>query len=227
MLDHLPRMQARERILESAEALYLEHGINATSLRHITQAANVNLAAVNYYFGGKDGLTKAVFLHRYLPYARSCNRALDALPSTPELTDIINALLRPLEELCALPEQRGLRIINLLVRISNESPQLTRQLMRGDPTIQIPNRLVDLLQSALPHIGRQTLMRRIFIITKSLLYIFNSKDTLNFYNENDVLILDMPHTIAELRILIYAGLSAPVVFPPPPKFKNKFKINWL
>ena len=44
------------RILDTAEALFMEHGFEATSLRQITAAAGVNLAAVNYHFGSKEEL---------------------------------------------------------------------------------------------------------------------------------------------------------------------------
>ena len=38
-------------ILKATERLVAAHGFEATSLRAITAAANVNLAAVNYHFG--------------------------------------------------------------------------------------------------------------------------------------------------------------------------------
>ena len=41
----------KDRILDAAESLFMEHGFEATSLRSITAAAAVNLAAVNYHFG--------------------------------------------------------------------------------------------------------------------------------------------------------------------------------
>ena len=53
------------RILDAAERLFVEHGFEATSLRTITQQAEVNLAAVNYHFGSKKELIQAV-LDRYL-----------------------------------------------------------------------------------------------------------------------------------------------------------------
>jgi AcrR family transcriptional regulator len=44
----------KERILDAAEALFMEHGFEATSLRQITALAEVNLAAVSYHFGSKE-----------------------------------------------------------------------------------------------------------------------------------------------------------------------------
>jgi len=41
------RQDTATRILDVAERLFVEHGFEATSLRMITQQAEVNLAAVN------------------------------------------------------------------------------------------------------------------------------------------------------------------------------------
>src|SRR5438445_6310229 len=55
------------KILDAAESLFMEHGFEATSLRQITAAASVNLAAVNYHFGGKEELFQAVLTRRLDP----------------------------------------------------------------------------------------------------------------------------------------------------------------
>src|ERR1700752_5110069 len=55
------------RILDAAEALFIEHGFEATSLRAITASARVNLAAVNYHFGSKEELFQAVLTRRLDP----------------------------------------------------------------------------------------------------------------------------------------------------------------
>ena len=49
----------KDRILDAAEALFMEHGFEATSLRQITTHAEVNLAAVSYHFGSKERLYRA------------------------------------------------------------------------------------------------------------------------------------------------------------------------
>lgn len=54
----------REIILNTAERLFAHQGHDNTSMRQITRTANVNLSAVNYHFGSKDGLIRAVFRRR-------------------------------------------------------------------------------------------------------------------------------------------------------------------
>lgn len=56
--------ETRVRILEAAAAIFAEHGFAATTIRQICGQAQVNLAAVNYHFGGKEGLYRDTI--RYL-----------------------------------------------------------------------------------------------------------------------------------------------------------------
>ena len=55
----------RNRILDVAEALFCERGFEGVSVRELTAAAGCNLAAVNYYFGGKDKLYAEMFRRQF------------------------------------------------------------------------------------------------------------------------------------------------------------------
>jgi AcrR family transcriptional regulator len=57
----------KDRILDSAELLFAQQGIASTSLRAITDHADVNLASVNYHFQSKDALVQAVLNRRLNP----------------------------------------------------------------------------------------------------------------------------------------------------------------
>jgi len=54
----------RERLLDAAEELFAAKGFVGASIRDITTAAECNLAAVNYHFGGKSDLYREVFRRR-------------------------------------------------------------------------------------------------------------------------------------------------------------------
>jgi AcrR family transcriptional regulator len=56
--------RTRERLLDTAERLFAERGFAATSVREITEAAEANLGAVNYYFRSKENLYTEVFVRR-------------------------------------------------------------------------------------------------------------------------------------------------------------------
>lgn len=91
----------KERILDTAERLFADHGFPATSLRDITQEAGVNLAAVNYHFGGKEGLLIEVLERKIAPVNRSRLAQLEELEtaagSDPVPTEhLVRAFVTPL-----------------------------------------------------------------------------------------------------------------------------------
>src|SRR6187402_2480935 len=74
----------RETLLNAAEQLFSEQGIEGTSVRDITRAAGANLGAINYHFGSKDRLALEVFARCLKPL--NCERMarLDALEAGPQ-----------------------------------------------------------------------------------------------------------------------------------------------
>lgn len=90
----------KERILEAAEQLFIQRGFSATSLRAITSAAGVNLAAVNYHFHSKEGLLEAVVHWRIAPVNQEQLKRLEQLEAragveTPSVEEILEAYLAP------------------------------------------------------------------------------------------------------------------------------------
>ena len=53
--------ETRRRIIETALKLFAEHGFRGVSVRDLSAAAQVNVAAVNYHFGSKQGLYRTIF----------------------------------------------------------------------------------------------------------------------------------------------------------------------
>jgi AcrR family transcriptional regulator len=87
----------KERILTAAEALFAQRGFEGASLRQLTAAAGVNLAAVNYHFGSKDHLVEQVFKRRLDQLNARRLAALKQISGQPETTleDVLAAFIRP------------------------------------------------------------------------------------------------------------------------------------
>ncbi len=68
--------ETTRRLLAAASEEFAQHGFASARIRQIVVAANANLAAVNYYFGGKEGLYRATlrFLARQVPAKAPRNR---------------------------------------------------------------------------------------------------------------------------------------------------------
>jgi len=85
---------ARERILASAETIFLQDGFDDTSIRTLTEAAGVNVALVNYYFGSKRNLYLEVLRRKFSTAATQKCQALaaqlDGLKE-PDLGQVISA----------------------------------------------------------------------------------------------------------------------------------------
>jgi len=58
------KIDKKDHILIVAERVFSELGYDGASTRLIAKEAAVNMAMLNYYFGSKDGLFKAVFERR-------------------------------------------------------------------------------------------------------------------------------------------------------------------
>lgn len=50
-----------QKIFDAATELFLEKGVDRTSVREIASKANINLALMNYYFRSKENLFDAIF----------------------------------------------------------------------------------------------------------------------------------------------------------------------
>jgi AcrR family transcriptional regulator len=109
----------QHRLLDAAEELFCEHGFEGTSIRELAAAAGCNVAAVNYYFGGKDELYLEVW-RRHLLLMRdtriaSIEKVMSQDDGKPRLEDLLrsyaNAFIEPL-----IDESRGRRLMKLMVR---------------------------------------------------------------------------------------------------------------
>ena len=95
-------IDTRERILDAAERLYAEKGLDGVSLREIGEAAGQrNTAAVHYHFGGRDGLVEALFERRFASLDARRGALLDALDADgrgDDLAALVRVLVEPFTE---------------------------------------------------------------------------------------------------------------------------------
>lgn len=98
-----PRREAtRVAIIEMAEALFSERGIDGVSLRQIGSAiGSSNTSVVSYHFGSKAALVEAIFHHRLPDIDRRRGELLDELDSaglSQDVYQLFRALWLPLLE---------------------------------------------------------------------------------------------------------------------------------
>lgn len=90
----------RLAIIEAAESLFAEQGVDLVSLRQIGAAIGAgNTAVVSYHFGDKEALIEAILAHRLPNFeARRAQLVSEFASDTPDLATILRALWVPLYE---------------------------------------------------------------------------------------------------------------------------------
>lgn len=122
----------RTRLLDTAERLFAEHGIESTSLRRITREANANLAAVHYHFGSKEALLEAVFSRRIGPLNHERLRLLDwaeAEAEVPSVESILHAFIAPTLQLISGSGQESRTLVRLIGRVHLEASETVRTMV--------------------------------------------------------------------------------------------------
>ena len=205
----------KDRILDAAEGLFMEHGFEATSLRSITAAASVNLAAVNYHFGSKEELFQAVLTRRLDPMNLRRLALLDrfereAAPAPLSCERIVVALFVPALELARNPELGGKNFLRLLGRAYADPAPFIRRFL-SEQYAQMIARFKAAFGRALPHLPKKELSWRLHFIMGALSYTLAGTDALKLIAElspkesaNDEILL------RRLAPFLLAGLKAPL-----------------
>jgi AcrR family transcriptional regulator len=96
------------RLLDAAEHLIAERGIETVSLRAINTAAGSNVAAAHYHFGSKEALVAAVLQRRMGVLGAERIALLEPLEreACPSLRQVVDALARPIFRLADSDEGR-------------------------------------------------------------------------------------------------------------------------
>jgi AcrR family transcriptional regulator len=153
----------RESLLDAAEQLFAEQGIAASSVRAITRAAGVHLAAVSYHFGSKEGLVREVLRRRLAPLNDERLRRLEELerrhaPGPPPVDEILRAFLHPVVRYVGDPGARGFS--RLLLRAFLEPAEELRLLVVGQFR-PVAVRYEEALAAAAPHLDRDEIVWRL------------------------------------------------------------------
>jgi AcrR family transcriptional regulator len=108
---------ALNRLLDAAEKLFCEQGFDRTSVRDLTTEAKCNVAAVNYHFGGKQGLYTEMFRRQVGVVVDDCIEVIDQVMSSPSpsLEDLIRGWVTPPLKALEQNEPRA-RVLQLMVR---------------------------------------------------------------------------------------------------------------
>ena len=164
------RPSTRDKLLDCAEALFGQHGLEGVSLRTINTEAGLSPAALHYHFGSKDALVEAMLERRMPALMERRSRLLDKLSesdTTPGTREVLAALVLPLVDLLAEGRDEGLRYLRLIHRLQadrNLDPQFVIDRWPGGVA-----RLVPLLCKANPALPLPVIEFRLSLVIELML----------------------------------------------------------
>lgn len=219
MSENKNHTDTRERILDAAERLFMAHGYEGTSMRMITGAADVNLAAVNYHFGSKEALLREVFRRRLAWLNRQRLLALDALeaqagdaPVKPSA--ILEAYFGTLLQMGRDESLGGITFLRLLGRTLTEPADFIRSFFAGEYA-EVVDRYKRALFRALPDVPREEIVWRFHFMLGAMSYAIAGTDALQVVTGCELnLDNDGPEAATQLaaRVMpfLLGGLRAPL-----------------
>lgn len=162
----MSQTDTKTRIMDAAEQLFARDGFHSTSLRGLTELAKVNLAAVNYHFGSKDGLLQAVFARRLLPLNKLRQQKIEGVLTRaraedrpPAAEELLRAFIEPTLNFRTV-EPGAKDFIALIGRSLSEPDETVRSYFIRQ-VAEIITLLFNSLQKALPGLPAKILLARL------------------------------------------------------------------
>ena len=214
-------MSTKNKILDAAESLFAVKGFNGTSLREITSLAEVNLAAVNYHFGSKKELIKAVmsrYMNELSPKLEAALKNICDAEKQPTLIEVFSAFVEPLLCLNKFKVNGTSNFLQLLGRGYTDSQGFLRWFL----TTQYPNvisNFVEAVHKAYPELTAEDIFWRLHFTMGTIVFTMSSNDALIDIAQNDFnKTIDISGVIEQVIPYIAAGVAAPIMPPALSKY---------
>ena len=207
-------MSTKNKILDAAELLFSDKGFNGTSLREITSQAEVNLAAVNYHFGSKKELIKAVmsrYMNELSPRLESSLLAICEHEHQPTLIEVFSAFVEPLLHLNVFKKNGTSIFLQLLGRGYTDSQGFLRWFL----TTQYPNVMANFTQAvhkAYPELTTEEMFWRLHFTMGTIVFTMSSSEALIDIAKSDFdKDIDIAGVIQQVIPYVAAGVAAPIL----------------
>jgi AcrR family transcriptional regulator len=206
-------MSTKNKILDAAEKLFADKGFNGTSLREITSLAEVNLAAVNYHFGSKKELIKAVmsrYMNELSPKLEIALQAICNAEQQPSLVEVFTAFVEPLLSLNKFQENGTSNFLQLLGRGYTDSQGFLRWFLTTRYPVVIES-FVSAVHKAYPELSAEQMFWRLHFTMGTIVFTMSSSDALidiarSDFHKNTTI----KGVIEQVIPYVAAGVAAPV-----------------
>jgi AcrR family transcriptional regulator len=194
-----PGALTRERILDAAKEMFAQRGVEAVSLRELTIKAGVNLAAVHYHFGSKEGVLAEVFARSSKSIVKWRLDLLEKVRRHPDgrpyLEDVLEAFLRPSLQ---AGRRQNADFVQLRARLALERDEAVRRIL-SQAFDASSRKFIEAIAEALPGLPRQELYWRFHFLIGSMFYTMADSGRIQALSEGEC---DPSDTEEALRRLV-------------------------
>lgn len=198
-------------IMDAAEILMAEHGINGISNRAILAKAGANTAALHYHFNSREGLIEAMIARRGL--FTSVRRVeliaeFDRSGRAPTPMDIVNIVVDPMIELLQKKGDAGRRFLRFIARLQSDRAGI-HHLEERKHFPEIRERLFDMIRQACPEVPESELQQRATMLTDAVLQSVANAECMTTEWTNGDQHTELMRFVANLKTFLAGGLAAP------------------
>jgi len=174
------RNDTKTAILDAAEKLMAEHGVNGVSLRAILKEANANTAALHYHFGSREQVIEAIVARRGIRNSerrRAIVEKLLAGRQAASVHDVVDAMIDPIEQMLVEDGEAGRRFLRFMARLHSDRTGIHLQLQEREFS-DVSAGIVQMLEQACPRVPRPVLVRRIMMAMDTMLQSLANSDVM-------------------------------------------------
>jgi AcrR family transcriptional regulator len=164
--------ETQRRLLDAAEEMFAQKGLDGTTIRDITTKADRNPASINYFFGNKQELYEELFRQRLREMRDSRLKAIKAVMTgkvKPTLEKLLHAysvdFLKPFSD-----PQRSQRFMQLFFRELAEQ-RLPKNMFLEEMAAPVMAAMEDALVVLCPNLNKHDAQMCVLSITGQLVHI--------------------------------------------------------
>lgn len=205
-------VETRQRILDAAESLFTQHGINGVSLREIATKADIRISNLQYHFKTREDLYFAVFERRIMAINEDRLARLESIKQSSgydydHLEDVVRALVEPMVMRSGDVKSGGGNYATLLNQVTNEPADYARRISREffDPIARIT---IEAFAKALPDLDMKSLPWVYIFAVGAMTASISRTDRVKLLSDNACDPLDVARTVSLLVPFITGGMRA-------------------
>ena len=211
------KKDTKTAIMDAAEIVMAEHGVDRSSIRAIVCKAGANTAAIHYHFNSREGLIEAILGRHGNSVSR---RRLESIRefvrrgAAPAPTDIVNFLVDPMIELLEQNGEAGRRFLRFIARLqfdrrnqSNSKGLQVQEERKYYPEIR--ERLTSMLSEACPGVSDTEQEERLTMVIDTMLHSLAKAEFMSTEWETNEQHDELLRYTQNLKAFLVGGLGTP------------------